>query len=283
MIRQNTWMLLWKHISKTSAIMHKMTGCCFYQWHNWWFQIMIQPQQIWVCSFLIMNTIWRSLSVRTSLTTCMPKSMKDIAESIAVKMKRALELAQADLAAIQQCQKECANQHQNITSVYQWQSGAKIWLDLHDIQTDFLNKKLDVWHVKYTVLKQGVLMHIVWTHLLASTLCFMLISFILLKRTLFQVSTMMTINCLQSWLKMRKNDWLKGFWSIMSYVGAEDIIINIWLNGWITNAQSGLTHTCCKRTSCLMNLNTKREDKFSKACRVVSTSHSQIVFFYLKL
>ena len=35
-----------------------------------------------------------------------PKSMENIDESIAVKMKRALELAQADLAAIQQHQKK---------------------------------------------------------------------------------------------------------------------------------------------------------------------------------
>ena len=81
-----------------------------------------------------------------------PKSMRDIDESIAVKMKRALELIQADLAAIQQHQKEYTNHHWNVASIYQ--SGSKVWLDLHDIQTDYPSKKLDAWHVKYTILEQ---------------------------------------------------------------------------------------------------------------------------------
>ena len=78
--------------------------------------------------------------------------MKDIDESIAVKMKRALELAQADLAAVQQCQEEYANHYQNTAPAYQ--SDTKIWLDLHDIWTDCPSKKLDAWHAKFTVLEQ---------------------------------------------------------------------------------------------------------------------------------
>ena len=67
--------------------------------------------------------------------------MKDIDESIAVKMKEALELAQADLAAAQQCQEEYANHYQNTAPVYQ--SDAKICLDLYGIWTDCSSKKLD--------------------------------------------------------------------------------------------------------------------------------------------
>ena len=80
------------------------------------------------------------------------KSMKDIAENIVMKMKRALELAQADLAATQQHQKEYTNHCQNVAPIYQ--PGSKVWLDLHDIWTDCPSKKLDAWHAKYTVLEQ---------------------------------------------------------------------------------------------------------------------------------
>ena len=67
-------------------------------------------------------------------------------------MKRELELAQADLAIIQQCQKEYTNHHQNVAPIYQ--PNSKVWLDLHDIQTDCSSKKLDAQHAKYTVLEQ---------------------------------------------------------------------------------------------------------------------------------
>lgn len=80
------------------------------------------------------------------------KSMKNIAENIVMKMKEALELAQTDLATTQQCQKEYINHHQNVAPVYQ--PGSKVWLNLHDIQTDCLSKKLDAQHAKYTVLEQ---------------------------------------------------------------------------------------------------------------------------------
>ena len=69
------------------------------------------------------------------------KSMKDIAENIVTKMKEALELAQTDLATTQQHQKEYTNHHQNVAPVYQ--SGSKVWLDLCNIWTDHLSKKLD--------------------------------------------------------------------------------------------------------------------------------------------
>ena len=58
-----------------------------------------------------------------------------------MKMKRALEFVQADLAAAQQHQEEYANHYRNTASAYQ--SDAKIWLDLHDIWTDCTSKKLD--------------------------------------------------------------------------------------------------------------------------------------------
>ena len=48
-----------------------------------------------------------------------PKSMKNIAENIVMKMKKALELAQADLAIIQQHQKEYTNHYWNVASIYQ--------------------------------------------------------------------------------------------------------------------------------------------------------------------
>ena len=81
-----------------------------------------------------------------------PKSMKDIAENIVMKMKGALELAQADLAAAQQCQEEYTNHRRNVAPVYQ--PGSKVWLDLCDIRTDHPSKKLDAWHAKFTVLEQ---------------------------------------------------------------------------------------------------------------------------------
>ena len=77
--------------------------------------------------------------------------MKDIAENIVMKMKRALELAQADLATTQQHQKEYINHCWNVAPIYQ--PGSKVWLDLCDIQTDHSSKKLDAWHAKYTVLE----------------------------------------------------------------------------------------------------------------------------------
>ena len=57
-----------------------------------------------------------------------PKSMKDIAENIVMKMKGALELAQADFATTQQHQKEYTNHHQNVAPVYQ--PGSKVWLNV---------------------------------------------------------------------------------------------------------------------------------------------------------
>ena len=81
-----------------------------------------------------------------------PKSMKDIAENIVMKMKGALELAQADLAAAQQRQEEYTNHRRNVAPVYQ--PGSKVWLDLRDIWINHSSKKLDAWHAKFTVLEQ---------------------------------------------------------------------------------------------------------------------------------
>ena len=78
--------------------------------------------------------------------------MKDIAENIVMKMKGALELAQADLAAAQQRQEEYTNHRRNVAPVYQ--PGSKVWLDLRDIRTDRPSKKLDARHAKFTVLEQ---------------------------------------------------------------------------------------------------------------------------------
>jgi len=79
-------------------------------------------------------------------------TMRQKGENIVAKLKGALEIAQASLAIAQQRQEEAANRHRNEAPVYR--PGDKVWLDLRNIRTDRLSKKLDARHAKYTVLEK---------------------------------------------------------------------------------------------------------------------------------
>lgn len=83
--------------------------------------------------------------------TTQPQDLRKTGENIAAKMKGALEIAQAELAAAQERQEKYANRHRSAAPNYR--IGQKVWLDLHDISTDRPSKKLDARHAKYTITK----------------------------------------------------------------------------------------------------------------------------------
>ncbi|THC87036.1 hypothetical protein EYZ11_013519 [Aspergillus tanneri] len=81
-----------------------------------------------------------------------PKTPAQRAEDIVSKLKGALELAQAAMAAAQLAQEEYTNQHRNTAP--QYQVGDKVWLDLRNIKTNRPCKKLDAQHAKFTIIER---------------------------------------------------------------------------------------------------------------------------------
>lgn len=81
-----------------------------------------------------------------------PKTPAQRAEAIVAKLKGALELAHAAMAAAQQAQEDYANRRRDPATNYK--VGDKVWLDLRNIRTDRPSKKLDARHAKYTVLEK---------------------------------------------------------------------------------------------------------------------------------
>lgn len=81
-----------------------------------------------------------------------PRNLRQVAANIAVKMKGALKIAQAELAATQEQQEEYANRRRSAAPDYR--VGQKIWLDLRDMSTDRPSKKPDTRHAKYTITKR---------------------------------------------------------------------------------------------------------------------------------
>lgn len=73
-------------------------------------------------------------------------------ERIADKLRNALEVAQAELAAAQERQEHYANRYRNLAPDYK--PGDKVWLTLRNIRTNRPSKKLDVRQAKYTVLER---------------------------------------------------------------------------------------------------------------------------------
>lgn len=71
---------------------------------------------------------------------------------IADKLKNALEVAQAELAAAQERQEQYANRYRDLAPHYK--PGDKVWLSLRNIRTNRPSKKLDARQAKYTVLAQ---------------------------------------------------------------------------------------------------------------------------------
>jgi hypothetical protein len=79
------------------------------------------------------------------------KSPVQCANDIVRQLKQAAEWAQSLMAVVQQMQEEATNRtRQQATS---FRVGNKVWLDLADIKTTALSKKLDTKYAKYTVTK----------------------------------------------------------------------------------------------------------------------------------
>ena len=74
---------------------------------------------------------------------------RERAEAVLVKLKDAQEFAQYSMVVAQQSQEHYANKHRETPASFQ--TGDKVWLNLKNISTDKLCKKLDWIHAKYTV------------------------------------------------------------------------------------------------------------------------------------
>lgn len=73
-------------------------------------------------------------------------------ERIATKLRDALTMAQAEMAAAQQRQESYANRHRQLAPHYR--AGDRVWLDLRNIRTDRPSKKLDARNAKYEVVEK---------------------------------------------------------------------------------------------------------------------------------
>lgn len=78
--------------------------------------------------------------------------MRAKGQRIATKLKGALDIATAELAAAQQKYEEYANRRRDAGQDYR--VGDKVWLDLRNIRTERPSKKLDAKHAKFTVLEK---------------------------------------------------------------------------------------------------------------------------------
>lgn len=81
-----------------------------------------------------------------------PRDGRTKAENIIAKMKTALDIAQAEIAAAQQRQEDYANRRRQ--EAVEYCVGDKVWLDLRNIRTDRPSKKLDHRNAKFTIVEK---------------------------------------------------------------------------------------------------------------------------------
>ena len=101
--------------------------------------------------FLLHDYHFNSLNFTEELKN--RKSLNSIraAEWMLCKLREITEWAQASMTAAQQSQKDYVNHKQNAATHYKVDD--KVWLDLQNIKINKSIKKLDICHIKFTVLE----------------------------------------------------------------------------------------------------------------------------------